>query len=89
MTSTNKAGTRLREESISSAVMNASGKIVMECVLETKASTILQFMSGLRGGQRMVRRAPRDNGLDKTRLNERKLPPGYLETRAGQILHSD
>jgi hypothetical protein len=37
------------EESISSAVMNASGKIVMECVIETKASMILQFMNGLRG----------------------------------------
>src|SRR5260370_6530332 len=32
--------------SISSAVMNASGKIVMECVIETKASMILQFIDG-------------------------------------------
>ena len=29
--------------------MNASGKIVMECVIETKANMILQFMNGLRG----------------------------------------
>ena len=29
--------------------MNAAGKIVMECVIETKAITILQFIQGLRG----------------------------------------
>jgi hypothetical protein len=31
------------------AVMNSVGKIVMECVIETKARTILQFFDGLRG----------------------------------------
>jgi transposase len=31
------------------AVMNGAGKIVMECVIETKASMILQFIDGLRG----------------------------------------
>jgi transposase len=30
------------------------GKIVMECVIETKASTILQFLDGLRGDLRVV-----------------------------------
>jgi len=39
----------VHKESISIAVMNAAGKIVMECVIETKASTILQFIGGLRG----------------------------------------
>jgi hypothetical protein len=29
--------------------MNAGGKIVMECVIETKASILLQFIHGLRG----------------------------------------
>ena len=28
---------------------NSVGKLVMECVIETKASTILQFIDGLRG----------------------------------------
>ena len=28
---------------------NSVGKIVMECVIENKASTILQFIDGLRG----------------------------------------
>jgi hypothetical protein len=39
----------LHKESISIAVMNAVGKIVMECVIETKANMILQCIDGLRG----------------------------------------
>jgi len=34
---------------ISVAVRDAAGKLIMESVLETKASTILQFIHGLRG----------------------------------------
>src|SRR5215471_20247182 len=39
---------------ISIAVMNSVGKAVMESVIETKASTILQFLDGLRGDLRVV-----------------------------------
>jgi len=42
-------GMDVHKESISIAVMNGTGKIVMECVIETKASMILQFIDGLRG----------------------------------------
>jgi transposase len=42
-------GMDVHKESISMAVRNAAGKIVMECVIETKANTILQFFDGLRG----------------------------------------
>jgi hypothetical protein len=49
MTSTEYIGMDVHKESISIAVRNAAGKIVMECVIETKASTILQFFDGLRG----------------------------------------
>ena len=42
-------GMDVHKESISIAVMNGAGKIVMECVIETKASMILQFFDGLRG----------------------------------------
>ena len=42
-------GMDVHKESISIAVMNGAGKIVMECVIETKASMILQFFEGLRG----------------------------------------
>ena len=42
-------GMDVHKESISIAVRNDAGKIVMECVIETKASMILQFVDGLRG----------------------------------------
>ena len=49
MDSTKYIGMDVHKESISIAVMNDAGKIVMECVIETKAITILQFIGGLRG----------------------------------------
>src|SRR5260370_32382277 len=49
MTSTKYIGMDGHKESISIAVMNAAGKLVMECVIETKASMLLQFIDGLRG----------------------------------------
>jgi hypothetical protein len=36
----------VHKESISIAVMNSTGKFVMECVIETKASMLLQFIAG-------------------------------------------
>ena len=39
----------VHKDSISIAVRNAAGKIVMESLIETKASMILQFIDGLRG----------------------------------------
>ena len=36
-------------EAIVIVVLNGSGKLVMETILETKASSILQFIHGLRG----------------------------------------
>src|SRR5438876_3365785 len=49
MDSTKYIGMDVHKETISIAVMNSAGKLVMESVLETKASTILQFIQGLRG----------------------------------------
>jgi len=49
MLSTKYIGMDVHKESISIAMMNSAGKLVMECVLETKASAILQFVDGLRG----------------------------------------
>jgi hypothetical protein len=48
MTSAKYIGMDVHKESISMTVRNAAGKIVMECVIETKASMILQFFDGLR-----------------------------------------
>src|SRR3974390_54617 len=42
-------GMDVHAATISAAVRNAEGKLLMECVLETKAATILEFMQGLRG----------------------------------------
>jgi hypothetical protein len=39
----------VHKESISTAVVNGAGKIGMECVIETKASMIPQFIDGLSG----------------------------------------
>src|SRR5580692_8326061 len=42
-------GMDVHQEAIVIAVLNGSGKLVMETILETKASSILQFIHGLRG----------------------------------------
>ncbi|MGA8503987.1 MAG: hypothetical protein WB762_00115, partial [Candidatus Sulfotelmatobacter sp.] len=42
-------GLDVHKEAIAIAVLNDSGKLVMETVIETKASSILQFLHGLRG----------------------------------------
>jgi transposase len=49
MNDTKYIGMDVHKESISIAVINSAGKIVLECVVETKASIILQFIDGLRG----------------------------------------
>jgi transposase len=49
MDSVKYIGMDVHKESISIAVMNFAGKIVLECVVETKASIILQFIDGLSG----------------------------------------
>jgi transposase len=42
-------GMDVHKEAIAIAVMNGEGKLVMESIIETKTSTILEFMQGLRG----------------------------------------
>jgi transposase len=54
MTSTKYIGMDAHKESISIAVLNFAGKVVMECVIETKASTTLQFIHGLSGDVRVT-----------------------------------
>jgi hypothetical protein len=46
MPSTQYIGMDVHKESISVAVRNDAGKLVMECVIETEASTILQYIDG-------------------------------------------
>src|SRR5271168_4806712 len=42
-------GLDVHQATISVAVLDSAGKLVMEAILETKAETILQFIRGLRG----------------------------------------
>jgi Transposase len=47
--STKYIGMDVHKDAISIAVLNSSGKLVMESIVETKANTILEFVHGLRG----------------------------------------
>ena len=42
-------GMDVHKEAMSIAVLSVTGKLVMECVIETKVITILDFLKGLRG----------------------------------------
>src|SRR2546427_11693441 len=42
-------GMDVHQATISVAVMDSKGKLIMECILETKAATILEFIQGVRG----------------------------------------
>ena len=42
-------GMDVHQATISAAVMDAQGKLIMECLLETKAATIVEFIQGLQG----------------------------------------
>jgi hypothetical protein len=49
MDATKYIGMDVHTETISIAVLNSAGKLVMESVIETKSLTMIQFMQGLRG----------------------------------------
>ena len=55
MDNTKYIGMDVHKETISIAVLNSSGKLVMECIIETKAITIVQFVQGLRGDLHVTR----------------------------------
>src|SRR5712692_7476757 len=42
-------GMDVHQASISIAVSDGAGKVLMECIIETKAATVLEFIQGLRG----------------------------------------
>ena len=42
-------GMDVHQATISAAVRDAQGKLIMECLLETKAATIVEFIQGLQG----------------------------------------
>jgi transposase len=54
MDSVKYIGMDVHKEAISIAVLNSSGKLVMESTIETKANTIIDFLKGLRGSLRVT-----------------------------------
>jgi transposase len=42
-------GMDVHQARVSVAVMDSGGKLIMECILETKAGTIVEFIKGLHG----------------------------------------
>ena len=42
-------GMDVHQATISAAVMDAQGKLIMECLLETKAATMVEFVEDCRG----------------------------------------
>jgi hypothetical protein len=48
-------GLDVHQATISVAVVDSQGKLIMESILETKASTLLEFLAGLRGTWNSIR----------------------------------
>jgi hypothetical protein len=47
-------GLDVHQATISATVLDSTGKLVMESILETKAANILQFIHGVRGSLRVT-----------------------------------
>jgi transposase len=47
-------GLDVHQATVSAAVLDSTGRLVMESIIETKASTILQFVHGLRGSMHVT-----------------------------------
>jgi hypothetical protein len=54
MDSTKYIGMDVHKETISIAVLNSSGNLVMETIIETKAISIIEFVQGRRGDLRVT-----------------------------------
>ena len=55
MDSTKYIGMDVHKEATTIAVLEASGRLVMESIVETKAATIVQLVQGLRGVRATLR----------------------------------
>jgi hypothetical protein len=49
MNDTKHIGLDVHQATISAAILDGTGKLLMECIVETRAATILQFVHGFRG----------------------------------------
>ena len=71
-----------RTQQLRDIVFNSQGRLIMESILETKASTILEFSSGLRGTlfRRPSKRGPGPHGC--TICSSRMWPSWWCAIRA-------
>ena len=60
----------VHQATISVAVMEGRGSLIMECILETKAATILDFIRGLHGSLSVT-------------FEREPLPPGCIALKSG------
>jgi len=67
MNSEKYIGLDVHQATIVVAVMDSSGKLVMESILETEAATILQFFAGLRGTLSVTRAAGSSNSIARSK----------------------
>ena len=93
MNSEKYIGLDVHQATISVAVMDSRGKVVMESILETKASTILEFFTGLRGTLSVTFELPilslvRGNSW-KSRFHETVCPEPTLDRIRACTLVSD
>jgi hypothetical protein len=56
-------GLDVHQATISATVLDSTGKLVMESILETKTGTMLQFIHGLRGSLHVTFRRRHLRGL--------------------------
>ena len=68
MTSEKYIGLDVHQATISVAVVDSQGKMVMESILETKASTLLEFFAGLSNPCRTLGKC--DFGPHRCRVEE-------------------
>ena len=91
-------GMDVHQATVSAAVMDVHGKLLMECLLETKASTIVEFIEGLQGLQPHVSRLvvcdPRKAALLKEgnksdRIDARKLAELLRTNQLKPVYHGE
>jgi hypothetical protein len=58
-------GLDVHQATISVAVRDSAGKLVMEAVLETKAEAIIQFLRGVRGSLHVTLEGNRPTAIDR------------------------
>jgi hypothetical protein len=68
-------GLDVHQAMISVAVLDSTGKLVMECTPGTKAATLLQFFRGLRGSLLPASRILNAKQCSRREANFRILPP--------------